>query len=589
MRVREILALLVLCFLAVPLLQGQSATDHEAKTDKQVKTDDEIKFASQEYIPQEANAIRVKSTMVPVPVVVRDSHGDVVKGLKKEDFEIYDEGKKQNITLFNIEYARPTVTPTTPASGNMAEKAPTISAPVAPPRYIGMYFDDENMGVPDMVYARKAAEAFVRNTMEDTDRAAVFTASTTVTQQFTSDKQQLLDALGKLLSHQRKVSIVTCPNIEPYQAFQIGEFWGQHSDAKSLAVAEAMICHRCMDAQDCSQLVDHLAEQVVSLSEQIAQDSLGTLGDVVHYMGKMPGRRTLVMPSSGFFSLSETVQQAQDKIINKALQEGVVINTLDARGLTAPNDPRQLAENIPNFPGPLGAYQEFKSSEEQEVADDSLAALAEGTGGKFIHNTNDLDKSFRKLAELPEVTYVLGFSPEEEKLNGAKHSLKVKIPSQQHITITARPAYMTSTKQEAAPSTKFQRLNTEVMASDTVSEMPAQVDTQSGNSVTGETAVKVIAHLNGRGLNFKKMEDGRQAERIIFVTALFDLHGRYLAGTEGVMELKLKNDMHAQIARAGVSAKATLQAPPGTYRLREVVQEVVGGRIAASTKEVEIR
>jgi VWFA-related protein len=584
MRVHKALAVVFFCLALASLLQGQTATDNS------IRSDDEIKFVSQPYLPPQENAIKVNATMVPVPVVVRDSHGNVVKGLKKEDFEIYDEGKKQNITLFNVDYARPLAAPVTPGTPDSvgAEAARPAPSLVTPPRYIGMYFDDENMGVPDMVFARKAAEAFVRNTMEDADRGAVFTSSASVTLQFTSNKQQLLDALGKLLSHQRKASLITCPNIEPYQAFQIGLFKHQPSDALALAVAEAVTCHRC-SGPECTTFVEDLADQVVSLSEQIAQDSLGTLGDVVHYMGKMPGRRTLIMPSMGFFSQSLTVQLAQDKIIDKALKEGVVINTLDARGLTAPNDPRQIVENIPNFTGSLGAYQEFKSSQEQEVADDSLAALAEGTGGKFIHNTNDLDAGFRKLAELPEVSYVLGFSPDESKTNGAKHSLKVKIPSQQHVNISARPSYMVPTKQEAAPSAKFQKLNKEVMASDILTEITAQVDTRSTKLVTGEAALRVTAHVDGHSLKFKKLETGRQAERVIFITSLFDLQGHYLAGTEGVMDMKLKRDTHAQIARDGVSAKATLQAPPGNYRLREVVQEVVGGQISASTRDVEIR
>jgi hypothetical protein len=287
--------------------------------------------------------------------------------------------------------------------------------------------------------------------------------------------------------------------------------------------------------------------------------------------------------------MSETVQLAQDKIIDKALQEGVVINTLDAKGLTAPNDPSQMVENIPNFTGSLGAYQAFKSSEEKEVADDSLAALAEGTGGKFIHNTNDLNAGFRKLAELPEVSYILGFSPDESRTNGAKRSLKVKIPSQPHVNIAARPSYMVPTKQEGVPSAKFQKLNRQVMASETLTEMTAVVNTESIKLATGEPALRVVTHVDGRNLLFKKMGDKRNHERVIFIAGLFDMGGHYLAGTEGVLDLKLKKDTHAQIVRDGVDAKATLQAPAGTYRLREVVQEVVGGKIAASSRVVEIR
>jgi VWFA-related protein len=569
MRVKKALTLALFCLVAAPLLEGQIATD------------DEIKFASQPYIPQETNAIRLKSTMVPVGVVVRDSHGNVVSGLKKEDFEIYDEGKKQNISLFTVELAHP---PAVQAPDSSAGTTVT-SAPAVPPRYIGMYFDDENMPMPDMLYARKAAEAFVRNNLEETDQIGIFTSSTTVTQQFTSNKQELLDALGKLLSHKRSASVIHCPNITPYQAFQIDRFVHQHTDALDLAMAEARQCHVC--GSDCENFVVTKAAMVLSLSEQFAQDSLGVLGDVIRYMGKMPGRRNLIMASSGFFSDSETVQFAQDKMIDSAIRAGIVINTLDAKGLV-PDDLNGAAADGVVLVGPMEAYADMLSSQEREVADDVLAALADGTGGKFFHNSNDLISGLRQLAELPEVSYVLGFSPEESKNNGAKHSLKVKVPGQHNINITARPSYIVPTKEEAAPAAKFQKLNREVMASDTVAEMAAHVNTESGTLATGESALRVIAHVDGRSLSFKK-ENKRHNERVIFITSLFDLQGHFLAGTEAVMDMTLKDATHAQIARDGVNAKATLQAPPGTYRLREVMQEVVGGRIAASNHQIEIR
>jgi VWFA-related protein len=454
-----------------------------------------------------------------------------------------------------------------------------------------MYFDDKNMPEPDILYARKAAESFIRNNMEDTDRAAIFTSSATVTQQFTSNKQQLLDSLSKLLSHLRRPTFGGCPNITPYQAYQMSLFRYEHGEAFDLAMAEALACNACQSSEDCARFVSMKAETVLSLSEIFAQDSLGVLGDVIRYLGKMPGRRTLIMASSGFFSDSRPVQLAQDKMIDGALHSGIVINTLDAKGLAAdwlggdPADgpPVVLVSN----PG-LMAYSDELASDERSVSNDSLAALAEGTGGKFFHNSNDLVGGLRQIAELPEVAYVLGFSPDEVKDNGALHSLKVRIPGQHDINITARPSYFAPTKEQAAPASKFQKLNKEVMSSDTVTELATHVSTESGKLATGEAALRVIAHVEGHSLFFKKVEK-RHNERVIFITALFDMQGHYLAGTEGVMDLTLKDATRAQISKDGVSANATLQAPPGSYRLREVMQEVVGGRIAASNRDVEIR
>ncbi len=68
--------------IAVPMLQGQSATS------------DEIKIATQPYQPEENGTIKVQSTIVDMTVVVRDRDGKLVTGLKEEDFEIYDQGEK---------------------------------------------------------------------------------------------------------------------------------------------------------------------------------------------------------------------------------------------------------------------------------------------------------------------------------------------------------------------------------------------------------------------------------------------------------------------------------------------------------------
>src|SRR5580704_2855956 len=169
--------------------------------------------------------------MVPVTVVVRDAHGKPVDGLKKEDFEVYDDGKPQAISIFSVETAAPpppTVVPT------VITTAPPPAPPAPPqPRYVGMYFDDNNMKTQDLVFVRKAAESFIRKNIEPYDRVAIFTSSTTVTRSFTSDKQQLFDTLAQLTSHIRTASFgaMACPSIDAYQAFQIEQFQNEHSPA----------------------------------------------------------------------------------------------------------------------------------------------------------------------------------------------------------------------------------------------------------------------------------------------------------------------------------------------------------------------
>jgi VWFA-related protein len=574
MRTKHFFIATIFCLAAASLLQSQSAP---APTD-------EIKFASQPYVPQDPTAIRVKATTVDITVVVRDSHGQAISGLTREDFEVYDQGKKQKITLFTPELAHPPVVQVAPPKTTAeAPAVPPAATAAAPPRYLGFYFDDINMTMSQLVYVRKAAETFVRNTMDETDRVAVFTSSASVTQQFTSNKQQLLDAIGQVITHTR-MSASGCPIMTPYEAYEIGLFDREKNDALSLAIGENG-GHQCC-AGDCVNYVLNSAEAERFQSEMIALDTLGVLGDVIRYMEKMPGRRSLILASGGYYSMPQQVQHSQDKMIAGAIHAGIIINSLGAKGLTADYDFSQPREIFNRAMG--SAYASILNTMENEVSDDGLSAVAYGTGGKFFHDNNDMVTGLRQLAELPAADYVLAFSPDEVKDNGLFHNLKVKVPSRKDVSIAARPGYFALTREQAAPAAKLQRLDKEVLASDTLTELAAEVVTQSGALGSGESGIKVTVHVPGKSLLFKK-KDKLHAERLIFITALFDMQNHYLAGSEAVMDLSLKNETFTRISHDGVNAKATLQLPPGIYRLRQVVQEVVGGRIATISRQVEIR
>jgi VWFA-related protein len=583
--IRQILALGLVCLLTVSLVQAQ------------LPPSEEIHIVSQTFVPQVEGTIRVESAMVPVTVVVRDAHGKPVDGLKKEDFEVYDDGKPQAISIFSVETAAPpppTVVPT------VITTAPPTAPPAPPqPRYVGMYFDDNNMKTPDLVFVRKAAQSFIQKNIGPTDRVAIFTSSTTVTRSFTSDKQQLYDTLAQLTSHFKTASFgaMACPQIDAYQAFQIEEFQNEHSPATDLAIAQAIACNPGMSAQDAERLVETQAATVLSLANQFARDSLGVLGDVIRYMGKMPGKRMLVMASSGFFSKSAAVQHDQDKMIDAALHAGIVINTLDAKGLAADWEGGDPANGPPivigaNGTGPargdLLAFADEVASDERDVTSDSMAVLAQATGGKFFHNSNDMTGGLVEIAAVPAVSYVLGFSPDLIKDNGSYHNLKVRLVNKPSFSISARPGYFAPAKEKAVQVERFQRLNKEVMSSEILTGVSADVSTQSGKLGSGESILKVSVHVDVKGFPFKK-EDKLHVDRLIYITALFDLQGNFLGGVEGIMDMRMKDATYKDLLQTGATGKLSIQAPPGSYRLREVVQEVAGGRFATITQPVEIQ
>src|SRR6266567_811106 len=119
--------------------------------------------------PQETTVREEASvTLIEVPVNVTDRDGRPVENLKQEDFEVYDDGKKQTITGFDVLDERGTVVPPS------AEDAPIH--PAARRHFLILF--DLSFGSPKgIVNARRAARDFVVNRMKDIDLAAVATYS----------------------------------------------------------------------------------------------------------------------------------------------------------------------------------------------------------------------------------------------------------------------------------------------------------------------------------------------------------------------------------------------------------------------------
>jgi hypothetical protein len=99
--------------------------------------------------------------------------------------------------------------------------------------------------------------------------------------------------------------------------------------------------------------------------------------------------------------------------------------------------------------------------------------------------------------------------------------------------------------------------------------------------------VSVTANVDVTKLRFAA-QDGRRVQHLTFVAALVDAQGNVAAAKEGAMELALTDATFARLALTGLNAKLTLEAPPGTYRLREVVQEGLDGGMASALLAVTI-
>ncbi len=167
------------------------------------------------------------------------------------------------------------------------------------------------------------------------------------------------------------------------------------------------------------------AAHAVTMGEEEARETLLSIETVVRAMSKLSGERTLVLVSPGFLSLSPEAMNFKSQVLDQAAVANVVINALDARGL--------YAGNVDASQGPASTISQFNGQTSQDhlasmqASENAMAELADGTGGTFFHNNNDLAGGLRRLAAAPEYLYLLEFSLQSVKPTGTYHSLQINV------------------------------------------------------------------------------------------------------------------------------------------------------------------
>jgi VWFA-related protein len=395
--------------------------------------------------------LKLEGNLVVVQVVVRDLQGRPVKGLRKEDFKVYDRGKEQPITQFEEESTDQA--PSGPANA-IPERAASLPKTVQPDRFIAFYFDDLNTSDADMMQARDAADPYLAANLQPKDRVAIFT-SRKMLSDFTSDPKHVHDALFQLHSSSAAMNRAhECPNLSDYQAMEIMQTNDQDSNAWKAAWAETKTCavKSFVSSQDSNApkpdgrsmvAIRMLAQRVVDRAEAMVRANLEQFEKVVEGTAQMPGQRTVILVSPGFLSESEQLQL--DRIIDHALRSQVVINSLDPKGLAVLMREADASRSSAALPDSHATQARHTLEAESGLrSSDVLAEVAQDTGGEFFHDDNNLRAGFGELAGHPE-HYVLTFAPRDMNRDGKFHAIKVSLAEKRKgYSIQARRGYFGS-------------------------------------------------------------------------------------------------------------------------------------------------
>lgn len=536
---------------------------------------------SQEIASHDSPAtFKVRVNLVFVRVVVRDLNGKVITSLKKEDFQLADNRKLQVISTFAVE------TPGSHVATVKMDKdsgpSPSEGTPVKPAelpqRFITLFFDDLHLSTQDALLSRQAATKLFA-AMQTSDRFSIFSSSGQVQQDFTSERAKLEETLQRILPRPLSGrSSSDCPPMTYYEAYQIVEI--NDPTALQVATMDAAACSG--NSQGAAQMAQMAAQREYSAGDSETQFSFRNLDGLIARMRSLPGQRIIIMMSPGFF-VTPSLRESGD-IIDRATRANIVINSIDARGLYV-SSIYDASNGFGGNAAAAGIRSNFIMTEEA-IQNDILAELADGTGGTFFHNRNDIDQGLLQAAQEPEISYVLGFTPQNLKLDGKYHHMKVTLTGKQKWNLQARRGYFAPRGNMDADTLAKEEIRQAVYSQEELQDLPLDCQTQffkAGNGVR----LAVVAHVTTKGLKFARDGD-RSKNNLTVATAIFDENGNLVTGIEKIIEMKLRDVTLDRLNRSGVSIKSTFDVQPGTFLVRVVVRDSQGAQMAAVNRGVVI-
>jgi hypothetical protein len=308
------------------------------------------------------------------------------------------------------------------------------------------------------------------------------------------------------------------------------------------------------------------------------------LEDAIRRLGGMPGERIMVFVSPGFLLTTQHLDEIG--IIDRANRAGIVINTIDARGLYTPEIGGDISKPRSDTVMTAGYKNTYRSAEqfESQFALDDFAA---GTGGTFFHNSNDLKGGLLRAGAAPEVSYVLGFSPQNQKMDGTYHVLKVKLTGKQKYSIQARKGYYAPRKLDDPKEQAKTEIQEAVFSQDEMMDVPFDLQTQYFKTEEPGAHLSVVSHIDVKGLHFRKAE-GRNWDDLTVATVIFDEDGNYVTGGEKILEMRLLDKTYERLSHTGLTMKSSFEVKPGKYVVRQVIRDSEGAQMAAKNGSVVI-
>jgi VWFA-related protein len=539
-----------------------------------------------------AATFRADVNLVEVHAVVTDERGAFIENLSKDDFEIYEAGKLQQPTVFQL--VDVPIEPVRPAAAGVARVEPDVRATTAQfdGRLYIMVLDDLHTMTLRSPLVRNAARRFVERSLGPNDLAAIVYTSgrTDAAQELTSSRNLLLASVDKFQG--QKLPSATTERLAVHlrdrdmeRSASDGSTDGSSSSSSSSSPAKTVD-----DPYDSERGMN-------------ARRALETVRDVAQWMANVPGRRkSVVLFSEGIDydiydvfnnrSASSVMYDAREAIA-AAQRANVSIYAVDPRGLTQLGDEAITVASVADDPAvDFGTTRGFQR--ELLLAQESLMSLAEETGGLAIVRSNDVAGGLDRIVRDTSRYYVIGYVTDPTQNPGKFRKIEVKV-KRPGLRVRARHGYVPPDPKAAA---KKREAETKAGTSPAliaalnnplpIGQVPMRVWAAPFQGTGKNPSVAIAVEVDGSALKYRQ-QDGRFVEDVEVSIVAADHTGKIRGSDRQTLNLKLKPETHQQLSsRGGVRMLSRIELPPARYQLRIGLHESIGGAVSTVPYDLEV-
>ena len=569
---------------------------------------------------EQTDVIRVDASLVQTNITVFDKRAAFVEGLRPEDFELRVDGKSVPISFLSRITAGTTEELNQLSAARKTAAATTTLTSTEPEirgRTIIFFIDDLHLSAPSVQRTRQTILNFIGNQMGQNDLVAIASASGQIgfLQQLTENKAVLRAAIGRL--NHRPYTVVDHENVPmtEYIALRIEQgdrdaisyYTNQlllsnnfNSPGGSLGPPAGGPVGQPQARQRSSGLSRELAERqvkeranlLIKQGTAVTTNTLASLESLMRSSAKREGRKLVFFISDGFFLNDRNTGFATKlhELTDAAVRAGVVIYSLDARGLNSTID---VTSNRADPEGKLSR----STIGEITASQDGLNALAGDTGGRALFDSDKLNEAVVQALKETSNYYLVAWRPDSDEQKSAtfkrieiripaRPELQVRLPKGYFLNVGATPAIAQNSDPPTKPgeSVVDTDLKRALSAASIETHVPTTVaftyvDTPA-NGPLATASVQVAAAALEYG------QDRKQAAVDVAGVILNDV-GKPTASFRTRLTVN-PISQEPSVDRSGVIYNYKVKLTPGIYQVRTAVRDEKSGRIGSASQWIEI-